>query len=51
MTLGVSSHRIEHWFFMGEGRKFDSDVPETAGRDALCLRSDVPERLEGALRA
>ena len=35
MTLGVSSHRIEHWFFMGEGRKFDSDVPENAGRDDL----------------
>src|ERR1035437_5753262 len=26
MHFGASSHRIEHWFFMGEGRKFDSDV-------------------------
>ncbi|MFN7994587.1 MAG: alpha-L-fucosidase [Bryobacteraceae bacterium] len=26
MHLGASSHRIEHWFFMEGGRKFDSDV-------------------------
>ena len=25
---GASSHRIEHWFFMGHGREFDSDVKE-----------------------
>jgi len=24
--FGASSHRIEHWFFMEGGRKFDSDV-------------------------
>ncbi len=23
---GASSHRIEHWFFMGHGREFESDV-------------------------
>ncbi len=26
MHFGASSHRIEHWFFMEGGRKFDSDV-------------------------
>ncbi len=26
MTLGVSSHRAEHWFFMNGGAKFDSGV-------------------------
>ena len=26
MELGVSSHRIEHWFFMSPGREFDSDI-------------------------
>lgn len=26
LVFGLSSHRIEHWFFMNEGRKFDSDV-------------------------
>jgi alpha-L-fucosidase len=26
MVFGLSSHRIEHWFFMNGGRKFDSDV-------------------------
>lgn len=29
---GVSSHRIEHWFFMGNGKKFDSDVKEPLER-------------------
>lgn len=23
---GASSHRVEHWFFMGHGREFDSDI-------------------------
>lgn len=26
MEVGVSTHRFEHWFFMGNGKKFDSDV-------------------------
>ena len=26
LVFGLSSHRIEHWFFMNGGRKFDSDV-------------------------
>ena len=26
MRLGLSNHRIEHWYFMDEGRKFDSDI-------------------------
>lgn len=25
---GVSTHRAEHWFFMGHGRQFDSDIKE-----------------------
>lgn len=28
LVLGASSHRIEHWFFMGHGREFDSDIKE-----------------------
>lgn len=28
LTLGASSHRAEHWFFMGHGKKFDSDIKE-----------------------
>lgn len=24
----LSSHRIEHWFFMGHGKEFDSDIKE-----------------------
>ena len=35
LTRGVSSHRVEHWFFFGHGREFDSDVPEHSGRDDL----------------
>ena len=26
IPMGVSSHRFEHWFFLGGGRKFDSDI-------------------------
>lgn len=26
MVRGASSHRVEHWFFMGGGRAFDSDI-------------------------
>jgi len=26
LIFGVSSHRIEHWWFMNGGKKFDSDV-------------------------
>ena len=29
---GVSSHRLEHWFFMGHGREFDSDIKEPLAR-------------------
>ncbi len=32
MTVGASSHRIEHWFFMGHGREFNSDVREPMER-------------------
>lgn len=28
MKLAASSHRIEHWFFMGHGKEFDSDIKE-----------------------
>ncbi len=33
MVLCASSHRAEHWWFMGEGRKFDSDVNDPAYAD------------------
>lgn len=26
LVCGASSHRIEHWFFMGHGREFESDI-------------------------
>lgn len=29
---GASSHRIEHWFFMGHGKEFDSDIREPMQR-------------------
>ena len=28
----ASSHRVEHWFFMGHGREFDSDIKEPLRR-------------------
>ena len=32
MTLGASTHRVEHWFFMGHGKEFDSDIKEPMQR-------------------
>ena len=32
MVTGASSHRVEHWFFMGHGRDFDSDIKEPMKR-------------------
>lgn len=28
LEYGASSHRVEHWFFMGHGKEFDSDIRE-----------------------
>ena len=28
MVNGASTHRIEHWFFMGHGREFESDITD-----------------------
>ena len=35
MKVGASSHRVEHWFFMGHGREFDSDVKAPLRRGDL----------------
>lgn len=35
IRLCVSSHRIEHWFFMGHGKEFESDIKEPLGPDDL----------------
>ena len=32
LVRGASSHRIEHWFFMGHGKEFDSDIQEPLKR-------------------
>lgn len=28
IETGASSHRVEHWFFMGHGKEFESDIKE-----------------------
>ncbi|WP_313561220.1 alpha-L-fucosidase [Ruminiclostridium cellobioparum] len=28
IVSGASSHRVEHWFFMGHGKEFESDIKE-----------------------
>jgi len=33
LVFGLSSHRIEHWFFMNGGRQFPSDVSDPAFAD------------------
>lgn len=32
LTMGASTHRIEHWFFMSHGKEFDSDIHEPLKR-------------------
>ena len=32
LTLGASTHRVEHWFFMSHGREFESDITEPMQR-------------------
>jgi len=33
LIFGLSSHRIEHWFFMNGGRKFESDILDPTNLD------------------
>ena len=33
LVFGLSSHRIEHWFFMNGGRRFESDVLDEKNND------------------
>lgn len=40
---GASSHRAEHWYFMGHGKEFDSDVKEPLKRGDLYWPA-MPER-------
>lgn len=35
MEVGTSTHRAEHWFFMGHGKEFDSDIKEPLQRGGL----------------
>ncbi len=35
LFTGASSHRVEHWFFQGPGKLFDSDVKEPLKRGDL----------------
>ncbi len=45
MMICASSHRAEHWWFMGEGRKIDSDVnnPDFADFYGPAMSSPGPE--------
>ena len=42
IPMGVSSHRFEHWFFLGHGKEFDSDIKDPIDRDHLYWPS-MPE--------
>lgn len=43
ITIGASSHRIEHWFFMGHGKEFESDIHEPLQRGDFYWASNTPE--------
>lgn len=43
LVNGASTHRVEHWFFMGHGKEFDSDIKEPLERGDFYWPS-MPER-------
>jgi alpha-L-fucosidase len=48
LVFGLSSHRVEHWWFFGEGMKLDSDVkdPRYAGLYAPAADRERSEKQE-----
>ncbi|MCL2002852.1 MAG: alpha-L-fucosidase [Oscillospiraceae bacterium] len=42
LVRAVSNHRAEHWWFLGHGREFESDIPAEPPRDDLYWPS-MPE--------
>ena len=42
LVMGASSHRLEHWFFMGHGKEFDSDIRDPLEKGDLYWPS-MPE--------
>ena len=42
LVMGASSHRIEHWFFLGHGKEFDSDIRDPLEKGDLYWPS-MPE--------
>lgn len=47
LTFGLSSHRVEHWWFFGEGRKIKSDVTDERYRGLYGPARDRKESEEG----
>jgi alpha-L-fucosidase len=43
LVFGVSNHQAEHWWFMGGGRKFPSDVQDDTWRDFYGPAQPEPE--------
>ena len=46
LVFGLSSHRAEHWWFYGDGRKFDSDVKADTWNDfygPARTEQDIPD--------
>ncbi len=47
LVNGASSHRVEHWFFMGHGKEFDSDIKEPLKRGDLYWPSmEEPDHMD-----
>jgi alpha-L-fucosidase len=44
LIFGLSSHRIEHWWFMNNGKKFNSDVNDPAFADFYGPAHDEKEQ-------
>ncbi|MCQ2082314.1 MAG: alpha-L-fucosidase [Lachnospiraceae bacterium] len=46
MVTGASNHRVEHWWFMGPGRNFDSDIKDPLKRGDLYWPSVYAKEIE-----
>lgn len=45
LTFCTSSHRAEHWFFLGHGKEFDSDIKEPLQKE-ICTGRPCRNRMQ-----
>ncbi len=51
LVTGASSHRVEHWWFQGPGRTFDSDIKEPLQRGDMYWPAVYSESIENEIHS